>query len=66
MNIRARKQLGAAKKKGRLSADVFEVDDEVRIQDTSTKRWNKVGKIIEKREADDDQNVSFIILMENG
>ena len=32
----------------------------------STKRWNKVGKITEKREADDDQNVSYVIQMENG
>ena len=44
MNIRARKQIGAAKKKGRTSADVFEIDDEARVQDINTKRWNKVGK----------------------
>ena len=31
MNIRALKQIRAAKKKGRSSADVFEIDDEVRI-----------------------------------
>ena len=46
MNIRARKQLEAAKKKGRVSADIFEVDDKVRLQDVSTKKLNKVGKII--------------------
>ena len=31
MEIRARKQLEAAKKKGRVSADIFEIDDEVRL-----------------------------------
>ena len=46
MKIRARKQLETAKKKGRVSADIFEVDDEVRLQDVSTKKWNKVGEII--------------------
>ena len=66
MNIRARKQLEAAKKKGRVSADIFEVDNKVIIQDVSTKKWNKVGKIIEKREADDGQDISFVILMANG
>ena len=49
MNIRACKQIGADKKKGRTSADVFEIDDEVRVQDMNTKRWTKVGKITEKR-----------------
>ena len=48
MRIRARKQMGAAKKKGRTSSDTFEVRDEIRIQDGSTKKWNKVGKIKEK------------------
>ena len=66
MHIRACKQIGAAKKKGRTSSDVFELNDEVRIQDMNTKRWNKVGKITEKREADDKQNVSFVIEVENG
>ena len=45
MNIRARTQLDTAKKKGRVSADILEVDDEVRLQDVSTKKWNKVGKM---------------------
>ena len=66
MHIRACEQNGAAKKKGRTSADVFEINDEVRIQDMNTKRWNKVGKITEKREADDEQNVSYVIELENG
>ena len=42
MQIRARKQLETSKKKGRISKDVFEVDDEVRIQDMTSKAWNKV------------------------
>ena len=66
MHIRARKQIGAAKKKGRTSADVFELNDEVRIQDMNTKRWNKVGKITAKCEGDDEQNVSYVIELENG
>ena len=66
MNIRARKQLETAKKKGRVSADIFEVDDEVRLQDVSSKKWNKVRKIKEKRVGDDGQDTTFVIVMENG
>ena len=40
MCIRAKKQMGAAKKKGRSSSDTFEVGDEIRIQDSSTKNWH--------------------------
>ena len=65
MRIRAPKQIGAAKKKGRTSSDVFELNDEVRIQDMNTKRLNKVCKITAKREADDEQNVSYVIELEN-
>ena len=65
MHIRACKQIGAAKKKGRTSADVFEINDEVRIQDMNTKRWNKVGKITDKHEADDEKNVSYGFELEN-
>ena len=35
MKIRARKQLETAKKKGRVSADIFAVDDKVRLPDVS-------------------------------
>ena len=42
---------GAAKGKVRTSAYVFEINDEVRIQDKYTKIWNKVGKNTEKSEA---------------
>ena len=31
-----------------------------------SKCWDRVGKIIEKREADDGQSTSFVIRMENG
>ena len=58
--------MGAAKKKGRSSSDTFEVGDEIRIQDSSTKKWNKIGTIKEKREADDNQEVSFVIELQNG
>ena len=66
MRIRARKQLETAKKKGRVSADTFEIDDEVRVQDAGTKRWSKTGRIVERRQSDDGQDVSFVILMANG
>ena len=66
MRIRARKQLGAAKKKGRVSLDTFEINNEVRIQDMTTRTWNIEGKIKAKRSADDEQDVSFIIELENG
>ena len=49
MRIRARKQLETAKKKGRVSADIFEIDDEVQVQDAASKKWNKTGRIVEKR-----------------
>ena len=38
MRIRARKQLETAKKKGRVSTDIFEIDDEVRVQDAASKK----------------------------
>ena len=66
MCIRARKQIGAAKKKRKTSSDVFELNEEVRIHDMNSKIWKKVGKIIAKREADDEQNVSYVIELENG
>ena len=46
MRIRARKQLETAKKKGSVSADIFKIDDEVRVQDTASKKWNKTGRIV--------------------
>ena len=66
MRISARKQLEAAKKKGRVSADIFEGDNEVLVQDAASKKWNKTGRIVEKRQSDDGQDVSFVILMGNG
>ena len=44
MKIIAHKQLETAKKKRRISTNVFEVSDEVRIQDMTSKAWNKVEK----------------------
>ena len=38
MKIRAKKQREAAKKKGRLSADTFKLEDEVCIQNAANKR----------------------------
>ena len=66
MRIRARKQLETAKKKGRGSVDIFDIDDEVQVQDAASKKWNKTGRIVEKRQSDDGQDVSFVILMANG
>ena len=36
------------------------------MQDAATKRWNKTGRIVEKRQSDDGQDVSFVISMANG
>ena len=66
MRIKARKQQGAAQKKGRTSTNEFRIGDEVRIQDLNTKTWTKVGKIKEARKADDEQDVSFVIELDNG
>ena len=38
MKIRSRKQKKTAERKGRKSADVFKMDDEVRVQDVSSKK----------------------------
>ena len=66
MKIRAKKHKGIAEKKGRKSSDEFVVGDEVRVQCQNTKTWTKVGKIKAARKADDEQDVSFVIQMENG
>ena len=66
MKIRAKKQQEAAKKKGRLSADTFELEDEVCIQNAANKRWDKTGRIKEIRQSDDGQDVSFVISLANG
>ena len=66
MKFRSTKQKKTAEKKGRKSADVFEVDHEVRVQDVASKKWNRAGKIIGARQADDGQNISFIVQMDNG
>ena len=36
------------------------------MQDAASKKWNKTGRIVEKRQSDDGQDVSFVILMANG
>ena len=61
-----KKQQEAAKKNGRLSADTFEIDEKVCIQNAANKRWDKTGRIVEKRQSDDGQDVSFVISMANG
>ena len=66
MKIRAAKQMKAAVKKGKMSADSFSVGDSVRIQDMKSKRWNRSGTIKESRTSNDGQEVSFVIQMENG
>ena len=66
MKIRARKQKGMAEKKGRKSSDEFVVGDKVRVQDQNSKTWTKVGTIKAARKSDDEQDVSFIIDLENG
>ena len=45
MRIRSEKQQKAAKKKGKISADSFELGDDVRIQNMATRRWDKSGII---------------------
>ena len=66
MRIRAKKQQETAKKKGRLSADTFEINDEVCIQNAANKSWDKTGTIVEKRQSDDGQDFYFIISLANG
>ena len=49
-----------------MSADSFELGDDVRIQNMATRCWDKSGIIKEVRTADDGQEVSFIISLPNG
>ena len=39
--------------KGRTSADVYEENDKVLLQDPVTKRWSKEAVVIKKRTAED-------------
>ena len=66
MRIRSEKQQKAARKKGKMSSDTFELGDDVRIQNMATRHWDKSGVIKEVRTADDGQEVSFIISLPNG
>ena len=66
MKIRTEKQQKAEKKKGKLSADTFELGDEVCIQNAANKRWDKSGRIKEVRQSYDGQDVSFIFSLANG
>ena len=66
MRIRSEKQQKAAKKKGKMSADSFELGDDLRIQNMATRHWDKSGIIKEVRHADDRQELSFIISLPNG
>ena len=66
MRIRSEKQQKAARKKGKMLSDTFELGDDVRIQNMATRRWDKSGVIKEVRTADNGQEVSFIISLPNG
>ena len=66
IKIRSEKRQKLASKKGRTSTDEFFIGQEVRVQDVVSKNWHKKGTIQESREADDGQETSFIIKMENG
>ena len=66
MRIWSEKQQKAARKKGKISSDTFELGDTVRIQNMATSRWDKSGVIKEVRTADDGQEVSFVISLPNG
>merc|ERR1711954_405340 len=49
-----------------MSADSFELGDDVRIQNSAMRPWDKSGVIKEVRQADDGQDVSFIISLPIG
>ena len=53
-------------KKGRASADTFQIGDPVLIQCNLIKRWSKKGKISNSRIAEDGSTQSFLILTEDG
>ena len=56
-------QMALATKKGRASADAFEIRDDVVAQNYETKRWSEHRKITAERKADDDSVQNFEILM---
>ena len=66
VKIRHEKQKNIAKKKGKMSKDVFEEEDEVRVQCPKTRRWHKKGVIIKKRGSNDGSQTSFEIKMDDG
>ena len=57
------KQEEIAKSKGRPSKDIFEINDEVTMQDPRTKRWTQHGVIKSKRTSDDESCDSYDVEM---
>ena len=66
IQARHKKQKRIAEQKGRVSADTFELNDRVILQDPETRRWILKGTITKKREADDKSTHSFEILLDSG
>ena len=56
---RHEKQVKLAKIKGRTSADGFEENDKVLLQDPVTKRWSQQATVVAKREAEDGTSQSY-------
>ena len=55
-----------AEKKGKQSVDVFKVGARVRAQCPKSRRWELKGEIIESCQVYDEEDVSFVVKMDNG
>ena len=63
---RHEKQVKLAQMKGRSSADVFEENDKVLLQDPVTKRWSKEAVVVKKRTAEDGTVHSYEVELASG
>ena len=63
---RHEKQVALALSKGRSSAEQFQVDDKVVVQNHKTGRWSESGTIKESRTAEDGTTHSHVVSMEDG
>ena len=55
-----------ATQKGRVSREKFGIGDKVVIQNPATRKWTIIGTNESKREAEDGNNQSFIIILDQG
>ena len=63
---RAIKQFNRTQRKGNSTKTVFEVGDDVWIQNIANKLWNIPGTVVAKRYSEDGQQISYVIRNDEG